>query len=53
LMSEKGFLIYPGKLSHAECFRIGHVGRLKTSDVRGLMSAIKFVLKEMNIKLTE
>jgi 2-aminoethylphosphonate-pyruvate transaminase len=52
-LSERGFLIYPGKLSHADCFRIGHVGRLKTSDVKGLMSAIKVVLKEMDIQLVE
>ena len=52
LLSAKGFLIYPGKLSHADCFRIGHVGRLGASDVTGLMSAIASVLKEMDIKLT-
>lgn len=53
LLSAKGFLIYPGKLSHADCFRIGHVGRLGASDVKGLMSAIQSVLKKMEIKLTE
>jgi len=53
LLSEKGFLIYPGKLSHADCFRIGHVGRLDASNVKSLMSAIASVLKKMNIKLTE
>jgi 2-aminoethylphosphonate-pyruvate transaminase len=53
MLSEKGYLIYPGKLSHADCFRIGHVGRLHSADVKGLMSAIAFVLKKMKIKLTE
>jgi 2-aminoethylphosphonate-pyruvate transaminase len=53
LLSEKGLLIYPGKLSHADCFRIGHVGRLDASNVKSLMSAIASVLKKMNIKLTE
>ena len=53
LLSEKGCLIYPGKLSYADCFRIGHVGRLGVSDVKGLMSAIASVLKKMQIKLTE
>jgi len=53
LLSENGFLIYPGKLSHADCFRIGHVGRLGVSDVMGLMSAIQSVLKKMEIQLTE
>jgi 2-aminoethylphosphonate-pyruvate transaminase len=53
LLSEKGFLIYPGKLSHADCFRIGHVGRLRLHQIKGLMSAVQSVLKKMKIKLTE
>lgn len=53
LLSDKGFLIYPGKLSHVDCFRIGHVGRLGASDVKGLMLAIKVVLKEMNVEIME
>jgi 2-aminoethylphosphonate-pyruvate transaminase len=51
-LSEKGHVIYPGKLSHADCFRIGHVGRLSTADVRALMSAIEETLNEMDITLT-
>ena len=35
-LSEKGHVIYPGKLSHADCFRIGHIGRLDAKDVRDL-----------------
>jgi 2-aminoethylphosphonate-pyruvate transaminase len=53
LLSEKGFLIYPGKLSHADCFRIGHVGHLRPHEVKGLISAIASVLKKMKIKLME
>jgi len=51
-LSEKGHVIYPGKLSHADCFRIGHVGRLGVSDVRTLMSAIAETMNEMDINLT-
>ena len=51
-LSEKGFVIYPGKLSYADCFRIGHVGRLGVADVHALMSAIAETLKEMDITLT-
>ncbi len=50
-LSEKGCLIYPGKLSHADCFRIGHIGRLDLTDVFGLISAIKATLIEMDIIL--
>lgn len=51
-LSQKGHVIYPGKLSHADCFRIGHVGRLGAADVRALMSAIAETLIEMDIVLT-
>lgn len=52
-LSEKGHVIYPGKLSHADCFRIGHVGRLGSADVRALMAAIAETLTEMDITLTQ
>ncbi|MCX6050651.1 MAG: 2-aminoethylphosphonate--pyruvate transaminase [Chloroflexi bacterium] len=48
-LSEKGYVIYPGKLSHADCFRIGHIGRLGAGDVRALMAAIADTLHEMGI----
>ena len=50
-LSAKGHVIYPGKLSHADCFRIGHVGRLGRSDVSALMAAVADTLAEMNISL--
>jgi len=52
-LSEKGHVIYPGKLSHADCFRIGHIGRLGLADVKALMSAIAKTLKEMNVHISE
>ena len=39
-LSELGFVIYPGKLSQAPCFRIGTVGRLEAKDIKGLLAAI-------------
>jgi 2-aminoethylphosphonate-pyruvate transaminase len=50
-LSAKGHVIYPGKLSHADCFRIGHVGRLGAADVQALMAAIAETLHAMNIVL--
>jgi 2-aminoethylphosphonate-pyruvate transaminase len=52
-LSEKGHVIYPGKLSHADCFRIGHIGRLGLSDVKALMSAIAKTLVEMDVHISE
>ncbi len=51
-LSEKGHVIYPGKLSHADCFRIGHIGRLDAKDVRALMTAIAETVNELNIPIS-
>jgi 2-aminoethylphosphonate-pyruvate transaminase len=42
-LSELGFVIYPGKLSREECFRIGTIGRLGASDIENLLQAIRAV----------
>jgi 2-aminoethylphosphonate-pyruvate transaminase len=47
-LSDLGMLIYPGKLSKADCFRIGNIGHLFPSDVTELLLAIKAVLSELN-----
>jgi 2-aminoethylphosphonate-pyruvate transaminase len=51
-LSDKGYVIYPGKLSRVDCFRIGHVGRLSPADMTDLAHAIRTTLRELNIKLT-
>jgi 2-aminoethylphosphonate-pyruvate transaminase len=50
-LNEKDFVIYPGKVSDADCFRIGSIGRIFESDVRALLAAIKETIKEMGVKL--
>lgn len=50
-LNERGFVIYPGKISAADCFRIGSIGRIFESDVRGLLAAIRETLIEMEIAL--
>ncbi len=52
-LSEKGHVIYPGKLSHADCFRIGHVGRLGSADVKSLLAAVAETLEEMGVIFDE
>jgi 2-aminoethylphosphonate-pyruvate transaminase len=42
-LSELGFVIYPGKLSREECFRIGTIGRLGANDIENLLQAIRAV----------
>ena len=48
-LSHAGFVIYPGKVSRAECFRIGTIGRIFESDVQQLLTAIRTVLDEMGV----
>ncbi len=50
-LNDRGFVIYPGKVSNANCFRIGNIGRIFKSDVAALVSAIEIVLKEMGVSL--
>lgn len=47
LLSDRGFVIYPGKVSKADCFRIGHIGRLFPQDSEALLVAMDEVCKEM------
>jgi 2-aminoethylphosphonate-pyruvate transaminase len=48
-LNQKGFVIYPGKLTQADCFRIGNIGDLHEKDMYLLIEAIKEVINEMNI----
>ncbi|MDR1171206.1 MAG: 2-aminoethylphosphonate--pyruvate transaminase [Bacteroidales bacterium] len=40
-LNDQGFVIYPGKLSQADCFRIGHIGQIFPDDVKRLLAAVK------------
>jgi 2-aminoethylphosphonate-pyruvate transaminase len=50
-LHENGFVIYPGKVSDAACFRIGTIGRIVETDVKGLLAAIKETLTQMEVTL--
>ncbi len=52
-LNEKGYVIYPGKLSKVDCFRIGNIGQLYPVDIQNLVDATEAVLHELNIELTE
>ena len=49
-LAEKGMVIYPGKVSQTDCFRIGTIGRITVEDVRALIAAIGDVLFDMGVK---
>jgi 2-aminoethylphosphonate-pyruvate transaminase len=48
-LGERGFIIYPGKLTQVDTFRIGNIGRLLPQDLEQLVAAIAVVLAEMGI----
>ena len=50
-LSEKNFLIYPGKLTVAETFRIGCIGDLNENDMKETLSAVKEVIQELDLKI--
>jgi 2-aminoethylphosphonate-pyruvate transaminase len=51
ILNTKGFVIYPGKVSDAACFRIGTIGRIFSGDVLALLAAIRETLTEMEVTL--
>lgn len=43
-------VIYPGKVTDADTFRIGNIGHLFPDDIRHLIQCIVQVLEEMGVK---
>ncbi len=39
-LKARGFVIYPGKVSMADCFRIGTIGDITPRDIRALLAAV-------------
>ena len=50
-LNERDLVIYPGKVTDKNCFRIGTIGQIFPEDVEKLLVAIEEVCKEMNISL--
>lgn len=48
-LSERGFIIYPGKLSIADSFRIGCIGALGVAEIQAAVAAVKATLEAMGI----
>jgi 2-aminoethylphosphonate-pyruvate transaminase len=50
-LHDRGHVIYFGKVTSADCFRIGNIGRIFQSDIDDLLGAIARTLEEMNVAL--
>ena len=49
-LRRRGYVIYPGKLTVADTFRIGCIGHVFEADIRGALAAVEEVLNEMGVK---
>ncbi|OOG65213.1 2-aminoethylphosphonate--pyruvate transaminase [Ensifer sp. M14] len=49
LMKEKGFIIYPGKLTVVDSFRVGCIGRMDEHVMRRVVEAARTSLTEMGV----
>ena len=50
-LRERGYVIYPGKLTVADSFRIGCIGRLGDAEMNGALDAVRAVLAEMGVEV--
>lgn len=48
-LRDKGFVIYPGKLTVAPSFRIGCIGRLGEAEMLGALGAVRETMAEMGV----
>lgn len=51
-LKERGYVIYPGKLTVADSFRIGCIGDLHAKDMRSFLACVAEVMAEMGVDLT-
>ena len=47
---EKGFILYPGKLTQLETFRVGCIGAIGPDEMRHAVNAVRDTLREMGIR---
>lgn len=50
-LAERGMVIYPGKVTNAQCFRVGHIGHIFPDDTRELIGHMRDVFGEMGVKI--
>lgn len=48
-LHQKGFIIYPGKLTVADSFRIGCIGRLYEKDMLAALNAVRETMAELGV----
>jgi 2-aminoethylphosphonate-pyruvate transaminase len=46
----RGYVLYPGKLTQVETFRVGCIGAIDANEMRNAVSAVAETLKEMGVR---
>jgi 2-aminoethylphosphonate-pyruvate transaminase len=47
---DRGYILYPGKLTQVETFRVGCIGAIDANEMRNVVTAVAQTLKDMGIK---
>lgn len=47
---ERGYILYPGKLTQVETFRVGCIGAIDSNEMRNVVAAVALTLDEMGIQ---
>ena len=47
---DRGYVLYPGKLTQVETFRVGCIGAIDANEMRNVVSAVAQTLKDMGIR---
>ncbi len=45
----RGYILYPGKLTQVETFRVGCIGAIDANEMRNVVSAVAEALKDMGV----
>jgi 2-aminoethylphosphonate-pyruvate transaminase len=46
---DRGYILYPGKLTQVETFRVGCIGAIDANEMRNVVSAVGATLRDMKI----
>jgi 2-aminoethylphosphonate-pyruvate transaminase len=49
----RGYVLYPGKLTQVETFRVGCIGAIDANEMRNVVSAVAATLKDMGVSKME
>jgi 2-aminoethylphosphonate-pyruvate transaminase len=49
----RGYILYPGKLTQVETFRVGCIGAIDANEMRNVVSAVATTLKDMGVSKME